>query len=112
MAEIGRLNSLEILHHTPQGFYLDGAEHGEILLPSRYVTDSMKEGNMITVFVYRDSEDRLIASTDRPKAIVGEFAGLKVTSVHPNVGAFLDWGLPKDLLLRPLSSFGLGLGIS
>ncbi|MDA7620752.1 S1 RNA-binding domain-containing protein [Verrucomicrobia bacterium] len=47
MAEIGRLNSLEILHHTPQGFYLDGAEHGEILLPSRYVTDSMKEGNMI-----------------------------------------------------------------
>ena len=99
MAEIGRLNSLEILHHTPQGFYLDGAEHGEILLPSRYVTDSMKEGNMITVFIYRDSEDRLIASTDRPKAIVGEFAGLKVTSVHPNVGAFLDWGLPKDLLL-------------
>ena len=99
MAEIGRLNSLEILHQTPQGFYLDGAEHGEILLPSRYVTDDVKEGGTITVFIYRDSEDRLVATTDRPKAIVGEFAGLKVTSVHPTVGAFLDWGLPKDLLL-------------
>jgi predicted RNA-binding protein (virulence factor B family) len=99
MAEIGRLNSLEILHRTPQGFYLDGAEHGEILLPSRYVIESMKEGDTITVFIYRDSEDRLIATTDRPKAIVGEFAGLKVTSVHPTVGVFLDWGLPKDLLL-------------
>ena len=55
MAEIGRLNSLEILHRTPQGFYLDGAEHGEILLPSRYVVESMKEGDTITVFIYRDS---------------------------------------------------------
>ncbi len=99
MAEIGRLNSLEILHSTPQGFYLDGAEHGEILLPSRYVTDGMEEGATVTVFVYRDSEDRLIATTERPKAMVGEFAGLKVTSVHPKVGAFLDWGLAKDLLL-------------
>ena len=99
MAEIGRLNSLEILRHTPQGFYLDGAEHGDILLPSRYVTASMKEGDTITVFIYRDSEDRLIATTERPKAIVGDFAGLKVTSVHPTVCAFLDWGLQKDLLL-------------
>ncbi|MDC0325175.1 S1-like domain-containing RNA-binding protein [bacterium] len=99
MAEIGRLNSLEILHHTPQGFYLDGAEHGEILLPSRYVTEGMSEGGTITVFIYRDSEDRLVATTESPLAIVGDFAGLKVTSVHPDVGAFLDWGLQKDLLL-------------
>jgi predicted RNA-binding protein (virulence factor B family) len=99
MAEIGRLNSLTILHRTPQGFYLDGAEHGDILLPSRYITPAMKEGETLTVFVYRDSEDRLIATTERPKAIAGDFACLEVTSVHPKVGAFLDWGLSKDLLL-------------
>ncbi|MBT5926164.1 MAG: GntR family transcriptional regulator [Verrucomicrobia bacterium] len=99
MAEIGRLNSLEILHRTPQGFYLDGGDHGEILLPSRYVTESMSEGDAITVFIYRDSEDRLVATTERPKAIVGDFAGLEVASVHPDVGVFLDWGLQKDLLL-------------
>jgi len=99
MAEIGRLNSLTILRRTPQGFYLDGAEHGDILLPSRYITPTMQEGEHLTVFVYRDSEDRLIATTERPGAIAGDFACLEVTSVHPKVGAFLDWGLSKDLLL-------------
>lgn len=99
MAEIGRLNSLQVLHQTPQGLYLDGAEHGDILLPNRYITPSMQEGKQITVFVYRDSEDRLVATTERPKAIVGDFCTLEVSSVHPKVGAFLDWGLSKDLLL-------------
>ncbi|MDG1892374.1 MAG: S1-like domain-containing RNA-binding protein [Verrucomicrobiota bacterium] len=99
MAEIGRLNALHILRATPQGLYLDGGDHGDILLPSRYVTEGMQEGDQLTVFVYRDSEDRLVAVTDRPLSMVGDFASLRVTSVHPKVGAFLDWGLSKDLLL-------------
>ena len=99
MAEIGRFNSLIVLRSTPQGLYLDGGEHGDILLPKRYVTADLEEGTAMAVFVMRDSEDRLVATTETPIAMVGDVSALKVVSVHPTVGAFLDWGLAKDLLL-------------
>ncbi|MEI6786337.1 MAG: S1-like domain-containing RNA-binding protein, partial [Verrucomicrobiota bacterium] len=69
------------------------------LLPNRYVPRGVIMGDQLEVFIYRDSEDRLVASTETPRASVGEVATLKVTSVNRQVGAFLDWGLAKDLLL-------------
>ena len=80
------------------GVYLDGQDLGDILLPRRYVPHDAKLNDRIEVFIYFDSEDRLIATTQKPRAMVGEFAFLKVISVEP-VGAFLDWGLAKDLLV-------------
>ncbi|MBE2286111.1 MAG: GntR family transcriptional regulator [Prosthecobacter sp.] len=99
MAQIGRQNSLTVLHSTPHGVYLDGGEHGEILLPNRYIPKGTSIGDVLEVFVYRDSEDRLVATTEKPFATVGEFATLEVVSVNRNTGAFLNWGLLKDLLL-------------
>ena len=78
---------------------MDGGSHGEILLPGRYIPRGAKPGGRVDVFVYRDSEDRLVATTEVPSAMVGEFALLRVVNVHPKIGAFLDWGLAKDLLL-------------
>lgn len=99
MAQIGRHNSLTVLHSTPHGVYLDGGEHGEILLPNRYIPKGTSIGDALEVFVYRDSEDRLVATTEKPLATVGEFATLEVVSVNRNIGVFLNWGLLKDLLL-------------
>jgi len=98
MAAIGAINELEVVKEVEFGIYLDGGEHGEILMPGRYVPANCKVGDHIEAFIYLDSEDRLIATTEKPLAIVGEFAMLKVVSVT-GVGAFLDWGLPKDLLV-------------
>lgn len=98
MLQIGKTNNLEITHQVDFGLYLDGGEAGEILLPLRYTTADMKAGNRIDVFIYRDSEDRLIATTEQPYAQVGEFAFLQAKASN-NVGVFLDWGLPKDLLV-------------
>ncbi len=98
MTELGRYNRLRILKRTDIGLFLDGDSHGEILLPRRYVQDSMQPGQEIEVFIYNDSEDRIIATTERPGAQVGECAYLKVVS-SSKFGAFLDWGLPKDLLV-------------
>nr|WP_312970774.1 S1-like domain-containing RNA-binding protein [Pseudomonas sp.] len=100
MAVIGRMNSLQVVKHTDFGLYLDGGADGEILLPKRYIpkdTPSEVE-DWLNVFIYLDSEDKLIATTDKPKVQVGEFASLKVVDIN-RVGLFLDWGLPKDLLL-------------
>ncbi len=80
------------------GLYLDGGALGEILLPRRYVPKGCKVDDRVKVFVYRDSEDRIIATTDTPYAMVGDFALLKVVSLN-RIGAFLSWGLPKDLLV-------------
>ncbi|MCP4268889.1 MAG: GntR family transcriptional regulator, partial [Candidatus Brocadiaceae bacterium] len=80
------------------GIYLDGGEHGEILLPSRYVPENCKVDEILKVFIYLDSEDRFIATTEKPYAMVGDFVLLKVVSVS-SVGVFLDWGLPKDLMV-------------
>ena len=99
MASIGRRNRLTILHEARPGLYLDGGEHGEILLPGRFIPENAQPGDLIDVFIYRDSEDRLIATLDVPYASVGEFAYLRVVAAHPSGGLFLDWGLDKDLLL-------------
>ena len=99
MANLGKRNLLRALREAAPGMYLDGGSHGEILLPKRYIPRGAKAGSRFDVFVYRDSEDRLVATTEVPSAIVGEFALMRVVSVHPKIGAFLDWGLAKDLLL-------------
>lgn len=99
MANLGKLNRLKVLYSTPHGIYLDGGDHGEILLPTRYIPRGTQLDELLEVFVYRDSEDRVIATTERPLAFAGEFASLEVVSVNRQVGAFLNWGLPKDLLL-------------
>jgi len=100
MAVIGRMNSLQVVKHTDFGLYLDGGADGEILLPKRYIpSDTPSEvEDWLNVFVYLDSEDKLIATTEKPKVQVGEFASLKVVDIN-RVGLFLNWGLPKDLLL-------------
>ncbi|HLA31146.1 MAG TPA: S1-like domain-containing RNA-binding protein [Pseudomonas sp.] len=100
MAVIGRMNSLQVVKHTDFGLYLDGGADGEILLPKRYTpSDTPSEvEDWLNVFVYLDSEDKLIATTEKPKVQVGEFASLKVVDIN-RVGLFLNWGLPKDLLL-------------
>lgn len=98
MAEIGKYNNLEIIRETENGVYLDGGEHGEILMPRKYVDDEVKEQGTANVFVYTDSEDRLVATTETPLATVGQFAYLKVNATA-RFGAFLDWGLAKDLLV-------------
>ncbi len=99
MALIGKRNQLPFVREATPGYYLDGDLHGEILLPGRYLPRRPTVGSLIDVFVYRDSEDRLVATTEAPYAAVGEFAFLRVVSVNPRIGVFLDWGLEKDLLL-------------
>ncbi|WP_286790441.1 MULTISPECIES: CvfB family protein [unclassified Pseudomonas] len=100
MVLIGRFNSLQIIKRTDFGLYLDAEQDGEILLPNRYIPKDQpnEAGDWINVFVYLDSEDRIIATTQKPKVQVGQFASLKVVEVN-RIGIFLDWGLPKDLLL-------------
>ncbi|MBI5425042.1 MAG: GntR family transcriptional regulator [Opitutae bacterium] len=99
MALLGKINRLRIVRFAQPGYYLDGGSHGEILLPSRYIPAGTKPGDEIDVMVYRDTEDRLVATTDKPLACAGEFAALRVVSLTPRIGVFLDWGLEKDLLL-------------
>ncbi len=98
MAEIGKINTLEVIRETENGFYLDGQELGEILMPKKFITDEIRNQGWADVFVYSDSEDRLVATTEKPLAMAGEFAYLKVVATG-KFGAFLDWGLPKDLLV-------------
>lgn len=99
MAQLGRIQNLVILHESDHGFYLDGGPLGEILLPTREVPPEVEQGDEVKVFVSRDSEDRLVATTQLPVCEAGDYAGLKVLEVNRRVGAFLDWGLGKDLLL-------------
>ncbi|MEH6588879.1 MAG: S1-like domain-containing RNA-binding protein [Halioglobus sp.] len=96
--QLGRMNRLQVVKSSDFGMFLDGYDDGEILLPKRYVDDGIVPGEWVEVFIYADSEDRLVATTETPKAMVGEVAYLKVVAVN-KVGAFLDWGLPKDLLV-------------
>ncbi len=98
MAELGKINKLKVLKKLDFGVYLSGGDLGEVLLPNRYLPDQVSVGDELDVFVYLDSDDLPIATTETPKAIVGECALLKVVAVN-QVGAFLDWGLPKDLLV-------------
>lgn len=98
MLRVGDQNRLKIIKRTDFGVFLDGGKYGNILLPKRYVTEAMNIGDELDVFIYLDSDDCIIATTLTPKATVGECAFLEVKEVN-QVGAFLDWGLPKDLLV-------------
>jgi predicted RNA-binding protein (virulence factor B family) len=98
LAEIGKNNILRVVRETENGVYLDGENLGEILMPQKFVTEEVKNTQEARVFIYTDSEDRLVATTEVPYAKVGEFAFLKVVATS-SFGAFLDWGLPKDLLV-------------
>ena len=98
MAEIGKLNKLKVLKKVDFGVYLDGEGLGEILLPRRYVPKNCDIDDIIEVFIYCDSDDRIIATVEKPYVMVGQFALLKVVSID-RIGVFLDWGLQKDLLV-------------
>lgn len=96
MIRLGDFNTLKILRRAEQGFYLEGDETGDILLPNRYITRGMHIGDEVEVFIYLDQEERPIATTETPYAKVGEFACLEVAWTN-QYGAFLKWGLMKDL---------------
>jgi len=96
--KIGQMNRLQVVTELDFGLYLDGKKHGEILIPRKYVPEGTKVDDFLDVFVYVDSEDRLIATTETPYAMAGELAYLKVIQTN-QIGAFLDWGLLKDLLV-------------
>lgn len=96
--ELGKYNQLEVVKEVDFGVYLNGGEEGEILLPKRYVPEGFKPGDVLNVFIYLDNEERLIATTLQPLVQVGEFACLEVAWVN-EFGAFLDWGLMKDLFV-------------
>ncbi len=98
MADIGKSNSLRVVKQVDFGLYLDGGEHGEILMPLRYVPQEWDIDEYLDVFVYLDSEDRPVATTELPRVQVGECAHLSVIEVG-KFGAFLDWGVTKDLLV-------------
>ena len=96
--KLGKYNQLEVVKTVDFGVYLNGGDDGEILLPTRYVPEGCKPGDMVNVFIYLDNEERLIATTLQPKVQVDEFACLEVAWVN-EYGAFLDWGLMKDLFV-------------
>ena len=96
--ELGRYNQLEVVKEVDFGMYLNGDEDGEILLPKRYVPEGTKPGDWLNVFIYLDMDERLVATTLEPYVQVGEFACLKVAWTN-EFGAFLDWGLMKDLFV-------------
>ncbi len=98
MARIGERISLKVLHEKSFGLYLDGGDLGEVLLPHREVPRSAILGGELEVFLYTDSEDRPVATLLTPKVFPGQFARLKCLAIT-DVGAFLDWGLPKDLFV-------------
>ena len=97
MIKVGQVNTLTVVKKVPFGLYLNGGEWGEILLPSKFVPQDTEIRDQLDVFIYFDSEDKIIATTQRPRAQVDTVAFLKVVDVVP-FGAFLDWGLDKDLL--------------
>jgi predicted RNA-binding protein (virulence factor B family) len=96
MITLGKINTLEILRESDHGIYLVDEENNEVLLPNRYVPESFKIWDKIDVFVYLDNEERPVASTDFPYVVRDDFALLRCSEVT-NYGAFLDWGLVKEL---------------
>ena len=97
MIQVGNYNALRVLRKTDFGFYLDDGEDG-ILLPKRFVPKGLRIGDEIKVFIYHDSDNRLIATTQEPKGVVGDIVSLKCVSTTEH-GAFLDWGLMKDIFV-------------
>lgn len=102
MIQLGKYNSLKVARNVDFGAYLESDDGQEVLLPACYITSPLQPGDVLEVFVYKDSEGRPVATVEHPYAIVGEFAFLQVTDVN-KTGAFLDWGLPKKNLLVPFS---------
>lgn len=98
MMNVGQFNKLKVIKEVPFGVYLNGGEYGEVLLPRKYVPEGTQLNDMLDVFIYFDSKDKIIATTLRPRVTLNSCAFLKVIDVNP-VGAFLDWGLDKDLLV-------------
>jgi predicted RNA-binding protein (virulence factor B family) len=98
MITVGDYYKLEVLGPARNGVFLDAGELGEVLLPHRHVQEDLSPGDEVDVFLYLDTEDRPIATTETPTAKVGQFAYLPVVEVT-NYGAFLDWGLDKDVLV-------------
>ncbi len=98
MIQLGKFSELEVMRQVEQGMYLDGGPLGDILLPNRYIPEDLEVGEDVKVFLYCDSMDRPIATTEVPYAQADEFAFLKVNDVN-DFGAFLDWGLMKDLIV-------------
>lgn len=101
MIKLGKFNTMRVVRLVDFGAYLgdpDDEKSVEILLPARYMPEDLRPGDTIDVFVYRDNENRPIATTDEPYATVGEFAYMQVNQVN-DIGAFLDWGLVKELLV-------------
>jgi predicted RNA-binding protein (virulence factor B family) len=96
--EVGKYNTLQILRGTSVGMYLGDKEGGDVLLPHKYIPENAQIGENIEVFIYRDSEDRLIATTLKPLILLNQFAILEVVAAT-QFGAFLDWGLEKDLFV-------------
>ena len=95
---LGEMNTLRVDRDTAPGLYLMAEDEQDVLLPGQYVTEDMVEDTLVEVFLYTDSEDRLVATTRKPHAMLDGFALLKVIDVAP-FGAFMDWGLTKDLLV-------------
>jgi predicted RNA-binding protein (virulence factor B family) len=95
---LGQFNTLTILRFTNPGAYLGDDEDNDVLLPTKYLTPDLSIGDEIEVFLYLDSEDRLVATTEKPLIELNSFEFLKVKEVT-HFGAFLDWGLEKDLLV-------------
>ncbi len=104
MKELGKISHLPISRFTANGAYLTLSNGKEVLLPNNYLQGDEKEGDEKTVFIYTDSEDRPVAITDRPIALLDEFAVMKAKSTT-SIGAYMDWGLPKDLFV-PKSEMG------
>ncbi|MBI3519435.1 MAG: GntR family transcriptional regulator [Bacteroidetes bacterium] len=98
MIRLGKTNTLTILRQTPPGMFLGNDDNEVVLLPNKYIEPGFEVGNDIEVFIYKDSEDRLIATRLKPYVEVNQFAYLNVSEVS-RVGAFLDWGLEKDLFV-------------
>ncbi|MEK7394868.1 MAG: S1-like domain-containing RNA-binding protein [Fibrobacterota bacterium] len=98
MIQVGKVHTLAVISIAEFGVYLEGEEHGKILLPGNVVPRGTEIGHKIKVFVYWDSEDRIIATTSTPKAQVGEFALLRCAATN-EVGSFMDWGIAKDLFV-------------
>ncbi|MDE0839613.1 MAG: S1-like domain-containing RNA-binding protein [Kiritimatiellae bacterium] len=98
MPEYGKMNQLTVMRVTDVGLFLDGEDLGDILLPRRYAKREWEAGEVVDVFLMRDSDDRPLATTLTPYAMVGDFACLRVVAVA-EVGSFMDWGLPKDLFV-------------
>jgi predicted RNA-binding protein (virulence factor B family) len=96
--EVGKYNTLQILRGTSVGMYLGDDEGNDVLLPHKYIPENAQIGESIEVFIYRDSEDRLIATTLKPLILLNQFAILEVVAAT-QFGAFLDWGLEKDLFV-------------